>query len=814
MRPLRLELEGFATFRQRTVLDFDGLELVAFTGPTGAGKSTIIDAITFALYGSVARYDNANVVAPVIHQLANEAKVRLDFELGGIGYTAVRVLRRTKAGASTREARLERFDGRWGLDEATTSVAGSVKELDEMVVKLLGLDFAQFTRTIVLPQGEFAQFLRDEPASRQRLLRRLLDLEIYSRMGTLARDEAKRSAQQVEVIEAERDRHLPADKQTLSVLVERLEALDELRAGLDARLLELTEIEAALIPLRSRCTAIDHLVERLDDLAAPPPAVSQDSEELAAAEKTLELAASALIEARSERDAALEAMSGLSDRATLMAALGGLRQRIELDAEIDEARTQIEERESSRERLDNEAAAALEELEMRESELALVRNAASAHEWTATLVVGEPCPVCHQEVGSVPSHDVGAELASATNLVKKATEASKTASAAAVEAAAAAKASSEAIERLKARRALVLKATGGEANVSPSAIAGIEDEIELVGLAEHRRDEATRRVAAAEARVERAEVGLKELAAMAKNLRLELATARDGVVELGPPTLDGSSLAEDWASMTSWAQATAVQLRGERTKLADEGKNLAQKKEGLDSTLRGEAEALGVSAAPDRLVEQLAIASGEARSALQIADERRATYERLVAQALDLAELRDLNRMVGLHLQANYFEGWLLDEALETIVRRATVWLLDLSRGQYSLVVDERQFAILDHANADERRDVRTLSGGETFLASLALALALADSISDLAPVDAPRLESMFLDEGFGTLDPETLDVVAVAIEELASTGRLIGIVTHVAELAERMPARFEVRKGPTGSSASLVGLEPVAAII
>ncbi|MEM7274655.1 MAG: SbcC/MukB-like Walker B domain-containing protein, partial [Actinomycetota bacterium] len=100
----------------------------------------------------------------------------------------------------------------------------------------------------------------------------------------------------------------------------------------------------------------------------------------------------------------------------------------------------------------------------------------------------------------------------------------------------------------------------------------------------------------------------------------------------------------------------------------------------------------------------------------------------------------------------------------------------------------------------------RTLSGGETFLASLALALALADSIAELAPVDAPRLDSMFLDEGFGTLDPGTLDVVAGAIEELASTGRMIGIVTHVGDLAERMPARFEVSKGPTGSSVELVG--------
>ena len=117
MRPNRLEIEGFGTFRDRTVVDFANLDLVAFVGPTGSGKSTVIDAITFALYGSVARYDNSSLVAPVIHQLSAEAKVRFDFEIGGEDYTAVRVVRRRKskpgAGpqATTREARLERLDG-------------------------------------------------------------------------------------------------------------------------------------------------------------------------------------------------------------------------------------------------------------------------------------------------------------------------------------------------------------------------------------------------------------------------------------------------------------------------------------------------------------------------------------------------------------------------------------------------------------------------------------------------------------------------------------------------------------------------------
>ncbi len=139
------------------------------------------------------------------------------------------------------------------------------------------------------------------------------------------------------------------------------------------------------------------------------------------------------------------------------------------------------------------------------------------------------------------------------------------------------------------------------------------------------------------------------------------------------------------------------------------------------------------------------------------------------------------------------------------MVARATTRLLELSGGQYSLATDDTAFKIVDHHNADDQRDVRTLSGGETFLASLALALALSDSIAEMASVDSPRLGSVFLDEGFGTLDSETLDIVATAIEDLSARGRLVGIVTHIDALAERMPVRFVISKGPATSTVSKV---------
>ena len=146
----------------------------------------------------------------------------------------------------------------------------------------------------------------------------------------------------------------------------------------------------------------------------------------------------------------------------------------------------------------------------------------------------------------------------------------------------------------------------------------------------------------------------------------------------------------------------------------------------------------------------------------------------------------------------------------------ATERLLVMSAGRYTLRVHRDRarggaksgldLRVFDAFNGEER-DVQTLSGGETFLVSLALALALADQIAELAAGGAVRLESIFLDEGFGSLDADTLETVAAAIEELGAQGRVVGVVTHVRELAERLPVRYEVRKGPSGSTVDRVAV-------
>jgi exonuclease SbcC len=162
------------------------------------------------------------------------------------------------------------------------------------------------------------------------------------------------------------------------------------------------------------------------------------------------------------------------------------------------------------------------------------------------------------------------------------------------------------------------------------------------------------------------------------------------------------------------------------------------------------------------------------------------------------------NQLAG-ELKANRIIDFLQGEALELLAAAGSERLLFLSQGRYRLAFEGDEFYVEDRQNGDERRSVRTLSGGETFLASLALALALSEQIQSLAVTHRARLQSLFIDEGFGALDPESLEIATEALSQLGGNDRMVGVITHVSELAERLPVRIEVRKLPGGSRLEVV---------
>ena len=158
------------------------------------------------------------------------------------------------------------------------------------------------------------------------------------------------------------------------------------------------------------------------------------------------------------------------------------------------------------------------------------------------------------------------------------------------------------------------------------------------------------------------------------------------------------------------------------------------------------------------------------------------------------------------------FERYVLGAILEEVVYAANLRLQKMSRSRYSLERSDYtgggrgkqglDLAVMD-AFTGQSRPANTLSGGETFLASMALALGLADVIQSYA--GGIRMDTMFIDEGFGTLDPDTLELAMETLVKLQSSGRLIGMISHVPELKTRIPAHLEVTRGDDGSSAKFV---------
>lgn len=186
--------------------------------------------------------------------------------------------------------------------------------------------------------------------------------------------------------------------------------------------------------------------------------------------------------------------------------------------------------------------------------------------------------------------------------------------------------------------------------------------------------------------------------------------------------------------------------------------------------------------------------------------EARARYEKeVVAHRKEQAVYSDLGR----ELRSDRIVSFLQTEALRVLASAASARLLDLSSTRYRLVYEEDRFFIVDAWNGDERRSVKTLSGGETFLASLALSLALSEQIQLLAVSERNRLDSLFLDEGFGGLDAESLEEAIEAIEQLGGEGRLVGVITHVPGLADRLPVKLEVTKSQRGSTVRRAPTEP-----
>lgn len=262
MRPLRLEAEGFTCYRDKQVtLDFSGLSLFAISGPTGAGKSSILDTMLYALYGEVPRIGKQGI-GDIISQGRDSLSVCLDFSLRGSVYRVARRVKRSRRGALSTTATLAEI--RNGTER---NVADNVRPVNDAVAGLLGLDYGAFTQTVILPQGEFARFLRADPKAQREILQHLLRHDVFERMRAEA--ERRRSAVDVELRGVEgrletykdaTDDVLTAKGRDLATARQLLERVSDERTGLDREVQESRrrrQLTEELSRLRGERSALD-----------------------------------------------------------------------------------------------------------------------------------------------------------------------------------------------------------------------------------------------------------------------------------------------------------------------------------------------------------------------------------------------------------------------------------------------------------------------------------------------------------------------------------------------------------------------------
>ncbi|CAN5854944.1 hypothetical protein BH23ACT4_BH23ACT4_14680 [soil metagenome] len=782
MRPLSIELEGFFAYRKRALVDLTGVDYFSLEGPTGSGKSSLIDAMIFALYGKIPRL-GGNTVAPAISAGAERARVSFRFLADDVEYTVTRQLERAPSGgARATEVRLETGSG---------PVASGSSDVSPEVARLLNLSYEDFTRTVVLPQGEFARFLTATPKERQELLRGLLGLDVYRIMGSLSRAREQVALSQLHTASNRLDQlAVPTDEERAGA-VGRLEAIIALSG-------EVEEIEGHLQALNGR---LDELTKqqdrsadaksRLEKLASPP-----DIEELSAmltrAADTAEQHSVRFQEVESRHLIAVSQLEQLANRETLQR-VGNVYERLDV-VDADLAGIDLATTRANLARAENDVAAEGEKLDGAIRNRDEARSTHAAHDIARLLEAGDSCPVCLRKVATIPDRSVPADLAATESAVVEATQTldRKRSLVAALSTGLAREEAAHDQLTLKRKELADDLSEAPSREDLPALIGQLEEASQLVADLDETKRQVSKLIAATE----------EEQASLAERQRTlgkTLMTEREKLADLKPPIAESEDVVIQWKELLSWRDHEVGEIADGLAGLQGEIEKARSELAAVAADLDKKLGSLGVAAddrspsvALARAEEQAKQVLKEQEAAAELAGELRTEIETATGSAAVAESLAK-------HLRADGFERWMMVGAIADLVSGANSILDELSRSSYSLHSDEDgTFDIVDHRNADEIRPVSTLSGGETFLVSLALALSLAET---LGTVGGSKLDAIILDEGFGTLDDESLDVVASVLESLTMSGLMVGIITHVKALAHRAPVRFVVDKGPEGSS-------------
>ena len=690
MIPLKLEIQNFLPYINPDPLDFTGLHVACIAGENGAGKSSLLDAMTWALWGRA----RAKTDEELIHQGANEMRVAFTFELNTQTYQVIRQKKGGKRGGSSLEIQV-RENGKWKSQSEAT-----INATQKKIISLLKLDYDTFTNSAYLQQGRADEFTNRTAAQRKQVLSDILGLEQWEVYEDRAKQKVSAIRDEIITIDGEiggYDRELSRKAEYEESLAQAQRKLDEAQAKLKASEAKWSEVEKARITLdglRKQASELDQWI------AAHEKDLSEIESDLRAAQgKSIITTISLELDAAQKR---LAAMDGLEEEKNLLT-----------------ANRQATAEESARRKGENDTLAPQTEPIKKRIE-------------TLESATEPICPTCGQPLTDDHRHTIIEELA----------------------------------QEVEARRAKYRENT--------TRLKTLNDELAKI-----------------DQRLNQINIELRERPALQKKLT-ELQTR---VV----------------AAAEAKEQVEKLSARRERlTKGLDEDR---AKRAALETDLKKFA-ALAVDAddlrsALDKLRFESRVATeelGAARqrlSALETLTKRRAeknvTRDKLAKEQGMFEELREAFGKRGV-------PAMIIEAAVPEIENKANELLQRMTAGRMNVRFETQRETqagdvreTLDIKISDElgTRPYENYSGGEQFRVNFAIRIALSQLLARRA---GAQLQTLIVDEGFGSQDAQGREKLVAAINSIADDFRLILVITHIDELKDAFPAQITVTKTGEGS--------------
>lgn len=830
MKILRITMENFGPYVDETI-DFAELNeqrLFLLKGKTGSGKSTIIDGVVFALYGQDSKGRDEDVRRNSAPADCN-AKVTLEFEVNGIRYRLVRSPQWQKESVKTKVGMKVNLVE---IDDDDNPIAGrswdAKKEVAPKIASILKLTREQFTRIVVLPQGKFSEFLKSKTDDRQKLLEAIFPIdnwkEIQKRIANQAKDAGNESkmlldaAKQVahttrKFANADWESSAEGDAESLKTI----EEVREVHSEAGAKISEWnTAIESKEEELCKRRKDVDTQKKSLDEQDKLNKAIKErenlleEKQKLDALEKSVKPMEEALTK---HHDAAR--LKGIL--ASLVSAKAAVQENLEeidehvknsgIDASLKEKSStdikQLSDAISSKvikiQEVGSEQKSKKEIFDSLDGLIEAEKNALTHYGklqyeqhkvWAAqiakdSLNKGDPCLVCGSTEHPTPAGEEGGEdteLGVAQNAVKVAENNLQ-------------KAKNEISildASIKDKRDKLKLGEGDElpgvSNLESERVAHQElYELKLVGTT----------------------FAVTEKSAQEAWGTTENSHNLDTMDKIDALILESDKKKEFTDTITQFTERRTLNTDGlqkqeiidaEGKKVIDISKDLVALEE-TTSALKEDEQAHAIVKA--RLVELKS-----SNSALSTSIKEYTQF------ATDTADLQWVNKHIrgiqGAKMQMDII-AWILRRWFEAALANANTRLVKIGSGRYSLEMTQAgkehnrsrsglEIGVIDAlSDSLKPRPTTSLSGGESFYISLALALGMSDVVCEEA--GGIRLGTLFIDEGFGTLDQETLDDVMSVIDDVGGNDRIIGIISHVESLKQRITSHISVTKNGDGTS-------------